>query len=68
MSVLQKKDKEDIKVMGFLKPEQLRKEMNDLLKYYGTDISSADLKETRRILSRVSPLNKELVDMREENP
>ncbi len=66
--MLKRKDKENIgKPQEFIKPEQIAKEMDELAKYYGTTLSNADLDKTRKILSKVSPLNIELVNMRDEN-
>lgn len=68
-SMLKKGDKERIKKPDFLEPSKIAKEMNELMKYYNTDASNADMKETRKILtsSKVSSLNKELIDIREED-
>lgn len=51
---------------SFLSPEQVASEMNELAKCYDTDLSNADLQETRKILGTTS-LSDELSEMREEN-
>lgn len=65
--MLKKGRKERIKP-GFVDSSKIAKEMDELMKYYGTVASKADLKETRRILAgrKVSSLNEELVDMRKQ--
>jgi hypothetical protein len=65
-SLLQKKDKEKIK-LDFVSHEQLVSEMAELLKHYGADKSQANLERTRKILSRFVPISDEVSAMREEN-
>ncbi|MGC1134094.1 MAG: hypothetical protein WA941_14815 [Nitrososphaeraceae archaeon] len=66
---IEKKEKEKIrsKLPEFISSDQITSEMEKIVRYYGTDLSNANDLETRRILSEVSSLNSELVDMREEN-
>lgn len=68
-SMLKKEDKERIRKPDFIEPSTIAKEMDELMKYYETDASKADMEKTRKILAspKVSSLNKELIDMREEN-
>lgn len=65
-SLLQKKDKENIK-LDFVSHEQLVSEMDELLKHYGANKSQANLERTRKILSRFIPISDEVSTMREEN-
>lgn len=65
--MLKKKDKENVRKPEFIDPKQISEEMDELRKHYGTDVSNADLDKTKRILSKVSSLNDELVNMRDEN-
>lgn len=67
--MLRKEDKEGIEKPKFIDPSQIAVEMDELMQYYNTDESKADLNKTRRILSsdKVSSFSKELEDMREEN-
>jgi hypothetical protein len=67
--MLRKEDKEGIEKPRFIDPSQIAKEMDELMKYYNTDKSKADLNKTRKILSsgKVSSFSKEIEDMREEN-
>ena len=65
--VFQGKAKKDMKI-NYLTHEQVVHEMNEILKYYNTDVSKADLDKTRKILSKTkTSLNDELSEMREEN-
>lgn len=67
MSLLQKKDKEKIKVSDYLTQEQIDKEMDDLLKHYGANRSQADIDKTKKILGKYKSVNDELAALREEN-
>jgi hypothetical protein len=53
------------KLAGFIKSEDLSKELDDLLKYYDAEKIQPDLEKTKKILSKFNP-NDELLKMREE--
>lgn len=59
-------EKNKMKQHNFLTPEEVATEMANLVKHYGTNLSNANLDETRKILANVS-LSDELSEMREEN-
>jgi hypothetical protein len=65
--LLQKKDKENIKVSDYLPQEEIDREMDELLKHYGADRSQANIDKTKKILGKFKSVNDELVGLREEN-
>jgi hypothetical protein len=54
------------KLSGSVKPDELSKELDDLLKYYGAEKTKPNLSETKKILSKFN-VNEELLNIREEN-
>jgi hypothetical protein len=60
------KEKENIQ-LEFVNREEIAEEMDSLLKHYKTDLSKADLEETRKIFHKISSLSDELAEMRDEN-
>jgi LPS O-antigen subunit length determinant protein (WzzB/FepE family) len=47
---------------GFIRSEQVVKELNTLLKYYGAENVQPDLEQTQKILDKFD-INKELVEI-----
>ena len=54
------------KLSGFIKSEDLSKELDSLLKYYHAEKVQPDLEKTKQILGKFNP-NDELLKMREES-
>lgn len=52
------------KLAGFIKSEELSKELDDLLKYYDAENIQPNLEKTKQILSKFN-VNKELLNIRE---
>jgi hypothetical protein len=50
------------KLLGFIKSDQLAKELDDLLKYFGAENVQPDEEQTKKILSKMD-LNKELLQI-----
>lgn len=64
--MLRKEEKAKVK-LDFVSSEQIKTDMEALLKHYGAKRSQANLDKTRKILKRFSTANDELVAMRDEN-
>ena len=52
------------KLAGFIKSDELSKELDDLLKYYDAKDVQPNLEKTKKILSKFN-VNKELLNIRE---
>ena len=50
------------KLRGFIKSDQVAKELDVLLKYYGVENVKPDIEETKKILNKLD-INKELLQM-----
>jgi hypothetical protein len=50
------------KLTGFIKSDQVAKELDVLLKYYGAENVQPDLEQTKKILSKID-LSNELLQM-----
>jgi hypothetical protein len=70
MYILKKEHKKNIKPPKPLSQKQLRKEMDELLSYYGLTREQAenmaDIEEVRKMLNKLAPLNDDLIEMRNE--
>lgn len=66
--LLRKEEKTKVKMeLGFLSQQQIKTEMDALLKHYGAKSSQANLDKTRKILKRFGNVTDEVAAMRDEN-